>query len=567
MNRFRKIAITILILICPVIIGAASLEITVENNLLFFIEIVGGTALFLFGIKTIDDGLKNLAGNKLRKIIVFVTKNKWLSIFIGVLITFMLQSGAAAVFMLIGFANASIINLEQSIGLILGAGIGNTLFVQIFSFNILKYSAFILTIGFFILFISKQKRFISIGRIIFGLGLAFFGMKVISQNAGQLIHFDKYEEMLQLLIHKPLYGAVFAAVLTTLLHSSSAIIGVFLALSFNNPSQYLFRASLPIVIGANIGSSLVVFMYGIQQYKAESRRVAVANLLIKIIGALMFMPIIPEMESLILYISSNIAHSIANFHTLFNVLLSLIILPFINPLKKILNYIIPAENESYKEEQPHFLNDSVLETPDVAIGQAFRESMRMSEYTLQMLQDEHTVFETDNEDLMDQIIKKDDIIDNLQGYIISYLTRISSETLTQEQTHQEIVLVSIVNELENIGDIVVNNLMHIARKKIKSGFQFSEEGKKELKAMHNYVLNSFEMVLDAMATGNQKLTKEIIQRKNEIIQMDNSFRIKHFKRLQEGLHETIETSSVHLDYLGNMVRINHIIVNMAYNLM
>ncbi|MBI4650488.1 Na/Pi cotransporter family protein [Candidatus Desantisbacteria bacterium] len=565
MKRISKIVIFVLILLAfPMAIKAAGLEETIEKSILFFVEIIGGLAIFLYGINTIDDGLKNLAGSKIRVIISIVTKNKWLSIFVGIAITFMLQSGSAAVYMITGFTNAALINLNQAIGLILGAGIGNTLFVQIFAFNILKYSAFILTIGFFILFLSKQKKFIYLGRIIFGIGLAFFGMKVISQNTASVAYFSQYEEILHLFINKPLYGLIISAVMTTLLHSSTAIIGIFLAISFHNPSPYLFRAAIPAVIGANIGSTLVVFMYGIQQYKAESRRVAVANLLIKLIGALLFIPLMDYWEIIILYTASDAAHSIANFHTLFNISMAIIILPFISVMEKFLNHIIPGETEIYSDEHPRFLNDSVLETPDIALGQAFRETMRMSGFVQEMLQDTYTVLETDDENLIDQIIKKDDILDNLQGKIISYLTRISSETLTHEQAHQEIVLVSVVNELENIGDIIVNNLMHIARKKIKSGMQFSKEGVSELKAMYKYVLNSMDMILDAIATGNQKLAGEIIKRKSEIIQMDNNFRISHFKRLQEGLHESIETSSVHLDYLGNIARINNIIVNMSY---
>ncbi|MBI5417358.1 Na/Pi cotransporter family protein [Candidatus Poribacteria bacterium] len=566
MNKKINIFLTsiIVLLLFPNIAKAAGLEETIEKSIFFFIEIIGGLAIFLYGINTIDDGLKNLAGNKIRNIISIVTKNKWLSIFVGIAVTFMLQSGSAAVFMLAGFANASLLNLNQAIGLFLGAGIGNTLFVQIFAFNILKYSAFILAIGFFVLFLSRQKKFIYLGRIIFGFGLAFFGMKVISQNTASVIYYNKYEEILQLFVNNPMFGLIAATVLTVILHSSTAVIGIFLAISFHNSSPYLFRAAIPIVIGANIGSALVVYMYGVQQYKSESKKVIAGNLIIKLLGALLCVPFIDFWERITLYTASDISHSIANFHTLFNVFLAVGILPFISIFEKILNKIFPVETEIYSDEKPHFLNDSVLETPDIALGQAYREAIRMSGFVQEMLQDSQIVFETDNENLMEEVIKKDDILDNLQGSIINYLTQISSEILSPDQAQQEVVLVAIVNELENIGDIIVNNFMHIARKKIRSGLKFSKEGENEIKAIHRYVLNSFDMVMDTMATGNQKLAREIIQRKSEIIQMENKFRIAHFKRLQEGLHESIETSSIHLDYLGNAVRVNTIIVNMAY---
>ncbi|MBI5208220.1 MAG: Na/Pi cotransporter family protein [Candidatus Firestonebacteria bacterium] len=566
MKKTWKILIYILFLLFPVYIQARDLEATIEESIFFLIEIIGGLAIFLYGIKSIDDGLKKLFENKLRKIISFVTRNKWLSVFVGIAVTFILQSGSATVYMLVGFANASLLTLHQALGLVLGAGIGNTLFVQIFSFNILKYSAFILTLGFFILFLSRNKRSVYFGQIIFGLGLAFFGMKVISQNTGFLGNFTQFEEILKLFIHKPFYGIVIAAIFTTLLHSSTAIIGIFIALSFENPSINLFKAAIPIVIGANIGSSLVVFMYGVQKYKPEGRRVAVANVLIKIAGACLFFPFINQWALFINMIEPNVARSIANFHTFFNISLTVLILPFTHIIENLSNKFIPDIIEPYAEEKPLYLNESVLETPDLAIGQAFRETLRMAGYTQKMLHDSQVVFDTDNEDMMEQIIKKDDIIDNLQKDIINYLTQISAKTLSDEQANQEVSLVSIVNGLENIGDIVVKNLMSIASKKIKGGLRFSTDGAKELREIHTKVINFLESLIDAIATDNKKLAEEIIKHKTDVVFMDNNFRMDHFRRLQEGLKESIETSSIHLDYLSNMVSINNIIVNIAYTL-
>ncbi len=530
------------------------------NSVTLF-TLLGGIALLLYGLQLLKDGLGGLAGIRLRFILGSVTQNRFIGLLTGAFVAAVLQSGSAATVMLVGFTSAGFLTLSQSIAVILGADIGSTLTVQLIAFDILDLALGIVAFGFIIWFASRNRRMKSVGLAILGFGFIFLAIKVLIEG---LEPFRSSEIVRQILLGvegAPLWGILIATLLTALFHSSAATIGI--ALAFAAQDLMPLSSAMPIILGANIGSSAAALLASIGT-TAEARRVALAHGLFKTVGVVLLLPFLNHFETLVAATATTPMRQIANAHTFFNLGIALLFLPFITPLARCITYLIPDRPEMEEPGQPKYLDPHVLDTPALALGQVAREALRASDVVQDMYRDTIHVFMKDGIELAEDIQRRDDWIDRLDREIKLYITKLSATHLTEEQSQREVSLLALTGDLETIGDIIDKNLMELAKKKIYKGLRFSDRGQKEIMELHEQVGRNFERVISAFASQDAGLARQVINEKNAINQMERELRAAHIQRLHEGLPESIETSAIHLDILTNLVRINHHITSIAY---
>ncbi len=530
--------------------------------MIFFVVIsfVGGIALLLYGIRLAGEGLQKAAGGRLRAILTSLTKNRYIGIGVGAAITAILQSSSAATVMLVGFVSSGLMTLNQTIGVILGADIGTTVTVQLLAFRVYDVAILFIAIGIGLMSFAKRAVTREIGQGILGFAFIFFSIKIMSDSMIPLRESEYLKTLLLSIGESPLLGILLAALMTALVQSSAAVIGMALALSLQN--LMTLDVAIPIILGANIGTCAAAILTSIGA-NLEARQVAAAHTLFKVIGVSLFYPLIGPFKEVIEYTAADIPRQIANAHTLFNVAIAVVFLPFANPFANLVRKIIP-EREGEEKFGPKYLDPHVLNTPSLALGQATREALRMSDIAQWMLKESIQVFKSNDRDLLYRIEQRDDELDLLDREIKLYLTRIAQSTLTPPESKKEFELIAFTSNMENIGDIIDKNLMELAKKKITSGVSFSEEGLREIVEFHQKVLENFDISISAFASRNKDLAKKILRHKARLGEVERDFRQAHINRLHEGLQESVDTSAIHLDVLSNLKRINSHITNIAY---
>lgn len=522
--------------------------------------LLGGVALLLYGMRLAGDGFQKAAGGRLRAILASLTRNRFVGVGVGALITAILQSSSATTVMLVGFVSSGVMRLNQTIGVILGADIGTTLTVQIIAFHFYDAAILFIGLGVAILFLARRAVVRDIGQGILGFAFIFFAIKLMSDGMAPLGETEGVRELLLGLEQYPLMGILAAAVLTALVQSSAAVIGVTIALAL----QHLITlpSAIPLILGANIGTCAIAVVSSIGA-NVEARQVAAAHILFKVLGVAIFYPFIGGFGEWVGQTAEGVARQIANAHTFFNVAIALLFLPFTGIFADFVRRIIP-EGAGEEKFGPRYLDDRVLSSPPLAMGQATREALRMADIVSWMLKESLTVFRVNDRDLLERIERRDDEVDLLDQEIKRYLTRLSQNNLSPSQFKKEMELITLVGNLENMGDIIDKNLMELGKKKINQGVAFSEEGLHEILDFHEKVVENLELALAAFAGRDQDLAQKVLRHKTSLAEIERTYRQAHINRLHRGLKESLETSAIHLDILSNLKRINSHITNIAY---
>ncbi|MBI5198345.1 MAG: Na/Pi cotransporter family protein [Nitrospirae bacterium] len=529
-------------------------------TLLTFITLLGGVALLLYGMRLAGQGFQEAAGGRLRAILSSLTKNRFMSVGVGALITAILQSSSATTVMLVGFVSSGVMRLNQTIGVILGADIGTTITVQILAFHVYDAAIFFIAIGVAVLLLAKRSVVRDIGQGILGFAFIFYSIKLMSEAAAPLRDSEGMRLIFASVEQSPLLGLVAAAILTAMVQSSAAVIGMTLALALQD--LITIQMAIPIIFGANIGTCAMAIISSVGA-NVEARQVAAAHTMFKVLGVLIFYPLMGPFGDLVQQTSSDVAREIANAHTFFNVAIALLFLPFTESLANFIRKIVP-EREGAEKFGPRYLDERVLSSPPLALGQATREALRMADIVQWMLKESLRVFRENNRDLLERIERRDDELDLLDQEIKRYLTRLSQSTLAPSQSKKEMELIAFTSNLENMGDIIDKNLMELGKKKINQGVSFSEEGLREICEFHERVVENFELAVSAFAGRDQELAQKILRHKTSLSETERTFRQSHINRLHKGLRESMDTSSIHLDILSNLKRINSHITNIAY---
>lgn len=525
---------------------------------LLVMQLVGGFSLFFFGFKVAGKGLTKSVGGGLRELLYRFTKNRFLGMLSGVILAFLLQSSTAASVMLVGFVTAGLISLVGAMAVMLGAAIGTTLTVQLIAFKVYNYALFIIAVGFLLNSLKRPMR--HYGQFILGFGLIFLGIKFMGEAFVPLNLSGALEQFFVALKEHPYVTCSMAALFAALVHSSAATIGIVISLSFQGTIG--LEHALPVVVGANLGMGLTALVASIRGNR-ESRMFAVGNLLFKLATAIAFLPFAGFWLALIERSAVGVSRQIAHCHTCFNVVLVALFLPLLGPVRRLLPRMVPRERRELRKG-PRFLDWSVIDNPAAAIAHAHREILRMADMVTEMFSKSIRVFRNNDKDLMRDLKKKDDEVDTLDERISDYLTHISQEELTDYQSRRIASLFFITDELEHIGDIVSKSLMVYAEKKIQQGFVFSSEGFNEIIAFHRQTERNFKLAADALTTYDSELAGKVKEERNTGVSTHLRLHNAHIERLKRGLVESIETSTIHLDLIDDLERINFHVSNIGY---
>ncbi|MDP2806960.1 MAG: Na/Pi cotransporter family protein, partial [bacterium] len=478
-----------------------------------FLGSLGGVALFLFGLRFSSRGLQKAAGVKLKQMLWSLTDNSLMGMGVGALVTVIIQSSTAATVMLVSLTNAGLIGLRQALGVILGADIGTTVTVQLIAFKLSDYSLILVALGFLLMTIAGKRAWRYYPQIIFGAGLIFFGLKLTSEAIAPLKVLPWFTQMFLHLDGRPLLGILIGTAFTLLVHSSAATIGILLTLAFQGLIP--LPAAIPVIIGANIGTcgSALIAAWG--QTK-EAVLVAWGHTIFKVGAGLLALILINPFTALVVRMGGEPARQIANAHTLFNLAAALIFLPFLAPYEKLLRKIVPEQLDRQKTFGPKYLDERVLETPSLAIGQVSQEILRMADIVKDMLGRSMEALEKNDAQLQQQLVDDDDKVDLLEEAITPYVAKIAQQELSGEQSNRGIKLLYVVNDLEHIGDVISKNIMGHVRKKIDGQLAFSQEGLCDLREIHRQTMITLDLAIGAFAANDAGLARQALERKDSV---------------------------------------------------
>jgi phosphate:Na+ symporter len=512
--------------------------------------LLGGLSFFLFGLYYGSKGLRRLAGNRLRELLFNLTRNRVTGVLVGIVVTVIFQSSSATTALLVTFATTGLLTLGQSLGVILGADIGTTLTVQLLAFRVLDYAVTLTAIGFILMYTWRRLR--DVGQAIFGFGLVFFSLKIVSDATATLKLDPNFPRALEALGNAPFWGALIAVVFTFLVRSSAATVGIAVGLAMSG--LLTLNASIPIILGANVGTALSAWIASLRG-NAEAKRVALGHVLFKVIIVIPLLFLIGPLAGLMARTAGSVPRQIANAHTFINVLALLIFLPFLGAYERLVRNLVP-EPSSEAGLKPRYLEPALLETPAVALGQAAREVLRMGDAVMDMLKASLPVFVKNDKEGRREVVALDDKVDRLEAATSNYLTELIREEMPPALSQRAVALFYVINELEHIGDVVSKGLMSYVKKKIDENLSFSAEGIQEISEFHADVVETLRMALAALSTWDRNLAGDAVSRKKfgnrRLAELQN----KHLDRLRQGLKESIDTSTVHLDFISDLERMN-----------
>ena len=522
------------------------------------ISLIGGLGLFLYGISVMGEGLQKSTGPKLEKAIGLLTSNIVMGVLVGTVVTGIIQSSGATTVMVVGFVNAGIMSLYQAIGVIMGANIGTTVTAQLVSFDVSILSSIALGIGIVLYMIgSKSKPMLkNISEILIGFAILFIGMRFMKDAVSPLSEYPIVKKILATLAHQPIISLIAGFLMTTILQSSSASMGILIALS----SQGLMplQAALPILYGDNIGSCTTSLLSSIGANK-NAKRAATMHLCFNIIGTILFMLILNKpITAVVQYLNpTDTARQIANSHTLFNIVNVIILLPFAKFLVKLAMLIIPDKPGNEGENDmaiTKYLDTRMLETPAIAYGNIIRESLRMGGKARDSFSSATNALINRSEKSANESFEKEKIINEEQKAIIGYLIKLSNKALDEKMRLSLDLLFHTINDIERVGDLS-ENIAELAREAIDSNIKFSDEGLLEVKDIFSKTYEAYSLALDAMKANDTKIAEEVLRLEEEVDKLDKTYRNDHMRRLNKNLC-TIDSGIVYLDLLTNIERIS-----------
>jgi len=531
------------------------------NGVMLLLNIAGGVALLLWGARMVRKGITRTFGADIRLAMGRVTKNRFRAFSMGVGISALLQSSTGAMLLVVSFVNRGLISVGPGLALVLGADLGTTLVVQALSFDISWISPLFLFIGVLCALSSSRSFTRHIGRVFIGLGLLLLSLQLITAATEPLRNSPVLITFMEPLSEAPVFAIILAALLTWLCHSSVAV--VLLIMSLVAVGVVPLNLGIVLVLGANIGSSITSFALTMNS-EAKTRRIVLGNLIFRLCGVMIALPLMGPLVSLINYLDADASRQIANVHTLFNLLLAIVFLPFTELMATFTKRIYPEVDHAVGPIRQKYLDPSVLDSPSVAMVGATRELLRMADLVEDMLLGVIKVLDNDEKQQVEDISKIDDDVDALHEAVKLYLAQVSRNELDDKDSQRCIELISFTTSLEHNGDIIDNTLLDIARKKMEQKLSFSKEGWQDIKEVHKRVLDQMQISLSVLVSGDVETARRLLDAKEKFRDLDRVLGEQHLDRLRSGKVESIASSALHLDILRDFKRINSLLTSVAY---
>ncbi|CEG26466.1 Na/Pi cotransporter family protein [Bacillus sp. B-jedd] len=523
---------------------------------------IGGLGIFLYGIKTMGDGLQKSAGDRLRAILDRLTTNPLMGVLAGIMVTVAIQSSSGTTVIVIGLVSAGFMTLRQAIGVIMGANIGTTVTAFIIGIDIGEYSLPIIAVGSFLLFFFKNNKLNNFGMVVFGFGALFYGLELMGDGMKPLRELQTFIDLTQSMSENKYLGVLVGTVFTIIVQSSSATIGILQGLYSEGLVD--LNAALPVLFGDNIGTTITAVLASIGASVA-ARRAAVVHVMFNVIGTIIFIIILSPFTAFISWLDQllnlNPAMQIAFAHGTFNVTNTLIQFPFIALLALIVTKIIPGEDVEIEFKPKHLDPHLIEQSPSIAMVAAKEEVIRMGHFAVQAIQESYNYLQTKNRKNADTAYQIEEAINNLDNKITEYLVKMSRSSLSAQESEQHSFLIDIIRDIERVGDHC-ENILELVEYQVANKVILTEEAMADLVEMFELTKETVLQAILALEKNDKMVARTVAEREEIIDTMERKFRKKHILRLNEGTC-TAQSGIVFVDIVSNLERIGDHSVNIA----
>lgn len=522
-----------------------------------FISLFAGLGLFLYGMQIMSDALQKTAGDRLKRLLEILTTNKYLGVLVGTAITAVIQSSSATTVMVVGLVNAGIMSLSQAAGVIMGANIGTTMTAQIIAFKFNDIVPYAIIIGAFLLLFSRKKSHKQLGELIIGFGILFMGMNMMSDSMKPLKDIPAFTDFMIRLKDNPLLGVFAGLALTSIVQSSSATIGILQALALQGLVP--IEAALPILFGDNIGTCVTALIASIGT-SITARRAALLHLTFNVIGTLIFVVLLNPLLILVRMTTADPVRQIANAHTFFNLVNTVIQLPFAALLIAFVTKVIPGEDAQDKFALK-YLDKRILETPSIAVGQIVKEIIRMGDIARCNVQKGIEAIINGDEKLIEEIYNNEKVINELERRIGEFLQAVLHSAISTDQEKKVGMLINTIHDVERMGDHA-ENLAEAAQYKLDKKVIFSNEALEELRVIFENVDQAIANAFMALSTEDTAYVDAVDEYEGKVDDLRDSYKHSHISRLNKG-ECNINAGVLFLDILTNLERVSDHCVNVA----
>lgn len=529
--------------------------------------LLGGLAIFIYGMNMMSECLQKAAGGKMRSILALLTKNPVMGVLAGALTTAVLQSSSATTVMAIGFVSAGFMNLPQAISIIIGANIGTTMTAQIIAFKLSDYIYAIIFVGFIISFLVESEKVKNIGQTIFAFGLLFLGIETMGSVMKPLADSPVFTEMIARVSDVPILGVAVGTLMTLVVQSSSATVAVLQNFASQAGPDGMtsvigLAGAIPILFGDNIGTTITAVLASIGQTK-DAKRTAVAHCVFNISGTFLFIWFVGPFAQFIQMISPKgpeievISRQIANAHTVFNCVMTLIWVPLIWLMVKIVMRIIPdGRKEQYSLSEPLYLDEKLIGQPTAALQLVAKEVLHCSEIVRDMIRQTREALKNEEKKEIEDVHCKLDAVKSLHARITQYLTDLfASGSLNEEQASQSAGIMYVLSDVDRMG-ILCGEVAGGIKEKMEKKYKYSKEAMKDLGKSLELIETMYSEVLEAIVSGKLEHAKELVKKREKVMELDISMRKAHMSRVSKGKCDASLTAPFNsilysIDRMGN----------------
>jgi phosphate:Na+ symporter len=532
------------------------------NGSALLINIIGGVALLLWGLRMVRTGIIDAWGNEVRSALGASLSNRFKAFFAGLGVTILLQSSSATALLTASFSGQGIISTGPALAVLLGADVGTTMVAQVLTFDLSALSPILIALGFgmFTVFAGGRKR--DIGRLILGIGMMLLSLKLILDASMPMRESDIVQLIFSSLGNDLILAVIVAAVVAWLAHSGLATVLLIITLAGSDvldPS-----VAFAFVLGANIGSAMPAVV-GTLGANSTARQPPLGNLIFRICGVAIVLPMVVVIAPWLAQSDASIARQIANFHMFFNIGLAIIFLPLINQMATLTQKILPEEEENSDQVRPMYLDKSAFDTPLVALVNAEREVLRMGEVVEHMFRNTFVALKKNDVELAKSTREMDHVVNQFYNEIKFYLISLSREPLGEKQSKRCNEIMAYTTSLEYIGDIISNEMIRgLLRNKLVTGAKMSLKDREDINELYQPVLQSFNLSLSVFSSDDIAMARQLLVKKYKIIKLEKQEIVSHLNNLREDITYDPNLSALQLDVIRDLKRINWHLSALAY---
>jgi len=530
---------------------------------LTLLDLAGTIALLMWGVHMVQTGIQRGFGPNLRQMLGRALRNRFVALVSGLGVTALLQSSTATGLMVASFAASGLVDLVPALAVMLGANIGTTLIVQILSFNISEVAPLFVLVGVIMFRRGQASRTRDLGRSSIGLGLMLLALGHLLQIVTPYEDVPSLRILLGMITTAPVVDVILAAALTWAAHSSVAV--VLVIMSFAATGTVPPDAAFALVLGANLGTAINPVLEGVRSNDPADKRLPLGNLLNRALGTIIALALLPPIGRFLVVFEPNTARAVADFHTGFNLVLAVLFLPLLTPYARLLERLLPSRRNADDPGRPIYLDPAARETPPIALANAAREALRMTDVFEAMLKSAVDAVERGDRSLISDTRRMDDTLDRLNAAIKDYLARLDSDSMTESDNRRFMQILKFITNMEHAGDVLDRNVMMLTNKGLKRGVMLSAQGRDEIKAMLERLILNVRAAAAVFISDDPRAARKLVEEKEVFRNMEAKATETHFERLRQGHLDSAETSGLHLDLLRDLKRINaHLVEAAAY---